>query len=58
MPLLSVEEVTVSYDGFKALDGVSLTVEPGSIEVLVGPNGAGKSTLLDTIIGRVRPVPA
>jgi urea transport system ATP-binding protein len=55
VPLLSVEDVTVSYDGFKALDGVSLTVEPGSIEVLVGPNGAGKSTLLDTIIGRVRP---
>ena len=52
--LLSVEDVTVSYDGFKALDGLSLTVEAGAIHVLVGPNGAGKSTLLDTIIGRVR----
>jgi urea transport system ATP-binding protein len=55
VPLLDVEDVTVSYDGFKALDGVSLAVMPGTIQVLVGPNGAGKSTLLDTIIGRVRP---
>jgi urea transport system ATP-binding protein len=55
MALLDVQQVTVSYDGFKALDGVSLAVEAGTIEVLVGPNGAGKSTLLDTIIGRVRP---
>ena len=55
MALLAVEDVTVSYEGFKALDGVSLAVEAGTIEVLVGPNGAGKSTLLDTIIGRVRP---
>ena len=54
-PLLIVDDVTVSYDGFKALDGVSLEVQPGTVQVLIGPNGAGKSTLLDTIIGRVRP---
>jgi urea transport system ATP-binding protein len=53
--LLAVEDVTVSYDGFRALDGVSLAIEAGTIRVLVGPNGAGKSTLLDAIIGRVRP---
>ncbi len=53
-PLLSVEHVTVSYDGFKALDDLSLTVAGGAVSVLVGPNGAGKSTLLDTVIGRVR----
>ena len=54
-PLLSVENVTVSFDGFNALDGMSLRLMPASIRVLVGPNGAGKSTLLDAIIGHVRP---
>jgi urea transport system ATP-binding protein len=54
-PLLAVENVTVSFDGFKALNGMSLQLLPTSIRVLVGPNGAGKSTLLDTIIGHVRP---
>ncbi len=54
-PLLSVENVTVSFDGFNALDGMSLHLMPTSIRVLIGPNGAGKSTLLDTIIGHVRP---
>ncbi len=52
--LLSVENVTVSFDGFKALDGLSLQLMPKQVRVLIGPNGAGKSTLLDTIIGRVR----
>lgn len=54
-PLLSVENVTVSFNGFNALDGMSLHLMPTSIRVLIGPNGAGKSTLLDTIIGHVRP---
>jgi urea transport system ATP-binding protein len=54
-PLLSVENITVSFDGFNALDGISLQLMPTSIRVLIGPNGAGKSTLLDTIIGNVRP---
>ncbi|MBD5633129.1 MAG: urea ABC transporter ATP-binding protein UrtD [Candidatus Eremiobacteraeota bacterium] len=53
--LLEVDHVTVSYDGFKALDDLCFSMEPGSVHVLIGPNGAGKSTLLDTIIGRVRP---
>jgi len=54
-PLLDVERVTVSFDGFRALDDLSFTLAAGTVQVLVGPNGAGKSTLLDTIIGRVRP---
>jgi urea transport system ATP-binding protein len=54
--LLSVEHVTVSFDGYTALDDLSFALAPGACHVLVGPNGAGKSTLLDTIIGRVRPV--
>ena len=53
--LLEVDHVTVSYDGFKALDDLSFSMTAGSVHVLIGPNGAGKSTLLDTIIGRVRP---
>jgi len=56
VPLLEVRDVTVSFDGFKALQNISLTVPRGSLRVLIGPNGAGKSTLLDTIIGKVRPV--
>jgi urea transport system ATP-binding protein len=54
-PLLEVDHVTVSYDGFKALNDLCFSMLPGSVHVLIGPNGAGKSTLLDTIIGRVRP---
>lgn len=53
--LLSVDGVTVDYDGFKALDGFSMTLQQGETRVVIGPNGAGKSTLCDTIIGRVRP---
>ena len=53
--LLSVEHVTVSFDGFKALNDLSFSLAAGACHVLVGPNGAGKSTLLDTIIGRVHP---
>ena len=51
----SVEHVTVSFDGFKALNDLSFSLAAGACHVLVGPNGAGKSTLLDAIIGRVRP---
>jgi len=53
-PLLEVQDVTVTLDGFRALDGVSLRVMPRTVRVIVGPNGAGKSTLLDTITGRTR----
>jgi urea transport system ATP-binding protein len=53
--LLAVDHVTVSFDGFKALDDFSFSLAAGACHVLIGPNGAGKSTLLDAIIGRVRP---
>lgn len=52
--LLRVEDLTVSFDGFKAVDGVNLQIRRQELRVLIGPNGAGKSTLLDAIIGRVR----
>ncbi len=55
-PLLRVEHLTVSFEGFKALDDVSISLMPKSVEVIIGPNGAGKSTLMDAIIGRVHPV--
>ncbi|WP_022799022.1 urea ABC transporter ATP-binding protein UrtD [Thermus islandicus] len=54
--LLRVEDLVVEFaGGFRALNGVNLTVASGELRILVGPNGAGKSTLLDAIIGRVRP---
>ncbi|WP_102222971.1 urea ABC transporter ATP-binding protein UrtD [Acidimangrovimonas sediminis] len=52
--LLSVDGVTVDFDGFKAIDNFSMTLEAGELRILIGPNGAGKSTLCDTIIGRVQ----
>lgn len=53
-PLLMMENVTVDFDGFKAVNDVTLTLYPGMLRILIGPNGAGKSTICDTIIGRVR----
>ena len=52
---LAVENLTVSFDGFKAVDSVSLYVDPGELRVVIGPNGAGKTTLLDLICGKTRP---
>ncbi|MDR1166592.1 MAG: urea ABC transporter ATP-binding protein UrtD [Deltaproteobacteria bacterium] len=53
--LLLLEDVSVSFDGFKALDGLDLRLAEGEIRCLIGPNGAGKSTLLDVITGQTRP---
>lgn len=52
---LSIEKLTVSFDGFKAVDDVSIYVEKGELRVVIGPNGAGKTTLLDLICGKTRP---
>jgi urea transport system ATP-binding protein len=52
--LLSVEGLTVSFDGFKAVDNLSFYLEEGEIRVIIGPNGAGKTTVLDLICGRTR----
>jgi ABC-type branched-subunit amino acid transport system ATPase component/branched-subunit amino acid ABC-type transport system permease component len=48
---LEIRDVSVNFGGVKALDGVSLTVEPGKVVGLIGPNGAGKTTLIDAITG-------
>jgi len=55
VPMLRMDHVTVDFDGFKAINDLSLTIAAGSMTVVIGPNGAGKSTMCDTIIGRVRP---
>jgi urea transport system ATP-binding protein len=52
--ILRVEDLTVSFDGFKAVDGLSLYVERNELRVIIGPNGAGKTTLLDMICGKTR----
>jgi len=52
--VLSIEGLTVSFDGFKAVDDLSLYVEQGELRVIIGPNGAGKTTVLDLISGRTR----
>jgi urea transport system ATP-binding protein len=52
---LQLKDVTVSFDGFKALDGLTLTVDPGELRCIIGPNGAGKTTMMDVVTGRTRP---
>jgi len=52
--LLTVEGLTVSFDGFKAVNDLSFYVDPNEIRVIIGPNGAGKTTVLDLICGRTR----
>ena len=53
--ILQVKELTVSFDGFKAVDALSLSVERNELRVIIGPNGAGKTTLLDMICGKTKP---
>ncbi|AOF82267.1 urea ABC transporter, ATP-binding protein UrtD [Methyloversatilis sp. RAC08] len=52
--VLAVEDLTVSFDGFKAIDALTLYVDRGELRVIIGPNGAGKTTLLDLICGKTR----
>jgi urea transport system ATP-binding protein len=52
---LYLEDVTVSFDGFKALNQLSLYVDPGELLCIIGPNGAGKTTMMDVITGKTRP---
>ena len=51
-PILAVDGVTVSFDGFKAITDLSLYIEKNEIRAIIGPNGAGKTTLLDLITGK------
>ncbi|MFC4584727.1 urea ABC transporter ATP-binding protein UrtD [Sphaerisporangium corydalis] len=53
--LLEVRDLSVVFDGFRAIDGVDFTVEQGELRFLIGPNGAGKTTLIDVITGLTRP---
>lgn len=53
--ILAVEDLTVSFDGFKAVDGLNFYIEENEVRVVIGPNGAGKTTLLDMICGKTQP---
>jgi urea transport system ATP-binding protein len=54
-PILYLDGVDVSFDGFKALNSLSLIVESGELRTIIGPNGAGKTTMMDVVTGRTRP---
>jgi urea transport system ATP-binding protein len=53
--LLYLDNVTVSFDGFRALNALSLTVDNAEMRAIIGPNGAGKTTMMDVITGKTRP---
>ena len=53
--ILHLENLTVSFDGFKALNDLTLHVDPGELLCIIGPNGAGKTTMMDVITGKTRP---
>jgi len=52
---LYLDDVTVSFDGFKALNALSLAINVGELRCIIGPNGAGKTTMMDCITGKTRP---
>jgi urea transport system ATP-binding protein len=53
--ILYLEGITVAFDGFKALDDLSLSIDNGELRCIIGPNGAGKTTMMDVITGKTRP---
>ena len=53
--ILYLESISVSFDGFKALNDLSLTIDAGELRCVIGPNGAGKTTMMDVITGKTRP---
>jgi urea transport system ATP-binding protein len=53
--ILYVENLSVSFDGFKALNNLTLYVDPGELRCIIGPNGAGKTTMMDCITGKTKP---
>src|SRR4030095_970649 len=53
--ILYLEDITVSFDGFKALNALSLNISVGELRCIIGPNGAGKTTMMDVITGKTRP---
>lgn len=54
-PILYLEGVNVSFDGFKAINDLNLTIDDGELRCIIGPNGAGKTTMMDIITGKTRP---
>ncbi|MCW4150682.1 urea ABC transporter ATP-binding protein UrtD [Halomonas sp. 18H] len=54
-PILYMDDVTVSFDGFKAINNLNLTIDDGELRCIIGPNGAGKTTMMDIITGKTRP---
>lgn len=54
-PVLQLENINVSFDGFRALTDLSLAIGVGELRCVIGPNGAGKTTLMDVITGKTRP---
>ena len=54
-PILYLDDISVSFDGFKALNKLTLTIERGELRCIIGPNGAGKTTMMDVITGKTRP---
>lgn len=54
-PILYLDDITVSFDGFRALNALSLTIENRELRCVIGPNGAGKTTMMDVITGKTRP---
>jgi urea transport system ATP-binding protein len=53
--ILYLDDVTVSFDGFRALNALSLSIDAGELRCIIGPNGAGKTTMMDVITGKTRP---
>src|SRR5215468_11271436 len=53
--LLYLNGISVSFDGFRALNNLSLVIAPGEMRAIIGPNGAGKTTMMDVITGKTRP---
>lgn len=53
--ILEIENLTINFDGFKALNNLNFSMDTGELRVIIGPNGAGKTTFLDVITGKVQP---
>lgn len=53
--LLEIKNLTVSFDGFKAINDLNFAMKPGELRVVIGPNGAGKTTFMDVITGKTKP---
>lgn len=54
-PILYLDGISVAFDGFKALNNLTFTLDPGELRCIIGPNGAGKTTMMDVITGKTRP---